>query len=368
MLNNRRSQLIIFFLLLTPVLAAARLFYRVNSSNSDPLFNNDNELISNISRRRKPEILGKGKLKGPEDILHDEKSGVIYTGCRDGWIKRVKPGNSAKDTVVENWVNTGGRPLGLSWMHGTKEMIVADAYKGLLKIEENGKIRVLTEEANGKKFKLTDGVTVAKDGKIYFTDASSKYNMKNFMLDIFEGKPNGRLLSYDPKTSETLLLASGLYFPNGVALSPNQDFLVFCETPERRCRQYYIEGERKGSVENFIELPTMPDNIHFKDGHFWIAAAMVTFYFLFSYQLMISGKKNNKFKKNGYFLPEAATKMGKKKREKGRVYVVNLEGKVSKTYSGTALKLVASGVKIGNYLYCGSIFNYHIVRLPLSHG
>ncbi|XP_027147801.1 protein STRICTOSIDINE SYNTHASE-LIKE 6-like [Coffea eugenioides] len=32
-------------------------------------------------------IIGVGKLLGPEDIAYDPKSGVIYTGCEDGWIK-----------------------------------------------------------------------------------------------------------------------------------------------------------------------------------------------------------------------------------------------------------------------------------------
>ncbi|WCJ32789.1 Calcium-dependent phosphotriesterase superfamily protein [Euphorbia peplus] len=339
MLTKRKSPLvIIFFLLLTPVLASARLVYRFNVSNSDNLFDNDEELMNN-GGRREPEILGKGKLKGPEDIIYDEKSRVIYTGCRDGWIKRVKLSDSVDNTVVEKWVNTGGRPLGLSWLPGKEDIVVADANKGLLKIEGNGKMEVLTQSANGIKFKLTDGVNVAKDGKIYFTDASSKFDIKGFMFDIISGNPNGRLLSYDPNTSQTQLLASGLYFANGVALSPNQDFLVFCETPKRRCKKYNIKGKRKGRVEHFVKLPGMPDNIHFQDGYFWIAAST---------------------------LPEAVAKMGKKKGEKGRVYKVNLDGKVCKKYGGGALKYVSSAVKIDNYLYCGSLVNSHIVRLSLS--
>lgn len=75
------------------------------------------------------EKIGEGKLTvGPEDIAYDPKTGVIYTGCEDGWINRVKLNDSAADSAVEKWVNTGGRPLGL--VHGAHgEVIVADAYK-----------------------------------------------------------------------------------------------------------------------------------------------------------------------------------------------------------------------------------------------
>lgn len=89
---------------------------------------------------------------------------------------------------------------------------------------------MLVDEVEGLKFKLTDGVDVAHDGTIYFTDASYKYSYKDSTLDLLEGKPNGRFFSYNPATKKTTLLARDLYFPNGVAVSPDQHFVVFCET------------------------------------------------------------------------------------------------------------------------------------------
>lgn len=97
-------------------------------------------------------------------------------------------------------------------------------------IRERGKVELLTESAEGLRFGLTDGVDVTLDGKIYFTDASYKYPLKDYMLDVMEARPHGRLLSYDPKTNQTLVLALDLYFANGLALSPDQHAIVFCET------------------------------------------------------------------------------------------------------------------------------------------
>lgn len=74
------------------------------------------------------EFIGAGLLNSPEDIAYHRDSGLIYTGCVDGWVKRVQAFESANDSVVEDWVNTGSRPLGLAFgLHG--EVIVADAYK-----------------------------------------------------------------------------------------------------------------------------------------------------------------------------------------------------------------------------------------------
>ncbi|KAJ0025087.1 hypothetical protein Pint_07587 [Pistacia integerrima] len=173
------------------------------------------------------ELVGLGVLRGPEDIVYDSRSNIIYTGCGDGWIKRVTLNDSAADSVIENWINTGGRPLGLA--HRNDEFIAADAYKGLLRIIGN-KIEVLTEEAEGKKFGLTNAVEIAEDGTIYFTDASYKYNLSLPICDFLEGMPFGRLLSFDPITKKTRVLLHHLYFANGVTVSPDQTFLVFCET------------------------------------------------------------------------------------------------------------------------------------------
>ena len=103
--------------------------------------------------------------------------------------------------------------------------------QGLLKVSKEGVVETLTTEAGGLKFQLTDGVDVADDGTVYFTDASSKYRLHNFIFDMLEGRPLGRLLRYDPTTKTTELLVGDLYFANGVVVAPSQDFVVFCETP-----------------------------------------------------------------------------------------------------------------------------------------
>lgn len=91
-------------------------------------------------------------------------------------------------------------------------------------------MKTLTDEAEGVKFKLTDGVDVAADGMIYFTDASYKYNLKDHVADILEGRPHGRLMSYDPSTHRTTVLVRDLFFANGVAVSTDQSCVIFCES------------------------------------------------------------------------------------------------------------------------------------------
>jgi sugar lactone lactonase YvrE len=102
-------------------------------------------------------------------------------------------------------------------------------------VTAEGMVELLTDEAEGQKFGMIDGVDVAQNGMIYFTDASYKYSLSEFIWDILEGKPHGRLMSYDPATGRTKVLVRNLFFANGVAVSPDQNYVIFCETPVYVC-------------------------------------------------------------------------------------------------------------------------------------
>ncbi|XP_022775473.1 protein STRICTOSIDINE SYNTHASE-LIKE 5-like [Durio zibethinus] len=362
--SERRSRALVLFLsLMLPVIAAI-VVYHLDSFDAAPmplqelsqppepaLLRNDRMLLG-------AELLGVGKFQGPEDIVYDSMSEVIYTGSGDGWIKRVWLNESASDTVVENWVRTGGRPLGLALGLNT-EVIVADAYKGLLNISRDGAIELLADGAEDLKFKLTDDVDVAEDGMIYFTDASHKYSLNEVRQDFFEGRPYGRLISFDPVSKRTEVLLSDLYFANGIAVSPDQDYLVFCETTMRRCRKYYIKGMKKGNVEKFIDnLPGMPDNIRYDgEGHYWIA--LVTENTLF-WDLAF---KHPLVRKTAAIIERLTGRVSTMKNS--GVLAVDIDGKPVAQYQDVELNLVTTGIKIKNHLYCGSFYPY-IIRLNLD--
>jgi len=50
---------------------------------------------------------------------------------------------------------------------------------------------------------MLDNFDIAADGRIYMTEASVKYPLENFMMDLLEGKPHGRIYVYDPETKTT---------------------------------------------------------------------------------------------------------------------------------------------------------------------
>ena len=214
---------------------------------------------------QKAELLAQGQLHGPEDIAFDAQ-GRLHAGLHDGRIIRLEA-----DKVV-TLANTGGRPLGMMF-DKAGNLIICDAWKGLLQLAPDGQFTTLVSEVNGVPLTFTDDLDIANDGKIYFTDASTKYHQPDYVLDLLEGQPYGRLYVYDPVKKHTTLLLDQLYFANGVALSKQQDAVFVAETYRYRIRKIWISGERAGQNEIIADnLPGLPDNINSdRNGTIWLA-------------------------------------------------------------------------------------------------
>lgn len=209
---------------------------------------------------------------GPEDIDQD-RNGNLYTSVHSGWIMRK---NVGADSFIP-WVNTEGRPLGMDF-DASGNLIIADAYRGLLKISADKQVSVLTDKIGSSPILYADDVDIAPDGKIYFSDASTRFGAEAnggtyaaSLLDVMEHSRSGRVLVFDPATKTTKLVIDGLSFANGIAMDPEGRFILVNETSEYRIHKIWLQGEKSGQSEVLIDqLPGFPDNIvPGKNGRFW---------------------------------------------------------------------------------------------------
>jgi sugar lactone lactonase YvrE len=219
---------------------------------------------------------------GPEHVTLGP-DGQLYTGMASGHILRMKPDGSGQAVFSD----TGGRPLGMGFDADGK-LIVADALKGLLSIAPDGKATVLAAVSDSGPLYFPDGAVVAGNGKIYLTDASQRFGAAKWggtldaaTLDILEQSSTGRVLEYNPATKALRVVATGLSFANGIALTTDEQFLLVSETGRYRIWKIAVPADRldlaqptplaKVLIDN---LPGYPDNLtRGLDGKFWMGLA-----------------------------------------------------------------------------------------------
>ncbi len=204
---------------------------------------------------------------GPEAVNVDSQ-GRLVTGFIDGRVARFAADGSRYELLAD----TRGRPLGIAFS-STGEIIVADAIRGLLKIDLGGQVIELATSAGGQRLGFVDDLDVSADDIVYFSDASTRFGLHQVREDFFEHRPNGRLVSHDLNTGQTRVLVPNLYFANGVALGPDETYVLVNETAKYRIRRHWLKGAQAGTTEIFVDnLPGLPDNVTFNGSdRFWVA-------------------------------------------------------------------------------------------------
>jgi ribose transport system permease protein len=222
-------------------------------------------------------LIGSGQIDGPEDVLLDAEDN-LYCGTRDGRIVRFAAPDHAEMTV---FAKIGGRPLGLA-LDAEGRIVTCVAGMGLVRVTRKGDVELLTDETERSLFSIQDDTTIrmaddldiAPDGTIYFTDATKRYDIGDWGLDLLEGRPNGRLLSFDPKSRKTRTVCDNLIFPNGVCVTHDGNHLLVASSWTCSILIFDLRNMAGGPRVFIHGLPGYPDNVNrASDGGYWIALA-----------------------------------------------------------------------------------------------
>lgn len=219
------------------------------------------------------EKLWLGKLEGPEATAI--KDGYIYTGLGNGDVVRMQLEGLGEPEVL---ANTGGHPLGMKFDAGGN-LIICDAHKGLLCLSLNGEVSVLSDSVDGRRYKVPDDLAIAGDGKIYFSDISSKWTLEEAGYAMMEDNPLGVLVCYDPATQSSSVVLDNMHLSNGVAMGPDDEYVLVNETLGFCITRLWLKGPKAGQRDTFVEnLPGGPDNITYNgNGTYWVALAFPRF-------------------------------------------------------------------------------------------
>lgn len=296
------------------------------------------------------------QLIGPEAITM-APDGKLVAGLKDGRVVKLQVGSDTPEVLFD----TKGRPLALAF-HPDGRLIICDAHAGLLALDGAGKVEVLAKEQGGIPFRFVDDLAIAKDGTIYFSDASARHSIEQFTEDLLEHQSTGRVLQYVPATKTVTRLADGLSFANGVALSGDESFLVVSETGSYRLWRVWLTGERAGRKEVFADsLPGFPDNVRWSPTRngFWVAIGSPRKPEMDALAAWPNVRR----------IVAALPKFAQPKPARhAYVLLVNAEGKLVESFQHDAhdsYSPIASATEFDGYLYLGSFAREGVARFKL---
>lgn len=308
----------------------------------------ENEALKNAQRLFADQVTG-------ADFIQLGAEGRLLSALADGRVVAMDPAAG----TVQGLGLSPGRPLGFV-QTGEFMFVLANPAQGLGASIKRRHFPLSTEAA-GTPFRYVSDVALTATGELYFTDASSKYGLGDTYSDFLEHGANGRLLKFDDLSRTTTVVRSGLYFPGGLALGPNDEYLLIAETSAYRVLRYWLTGDKKGTTEVFIEhLPGFPAHITWNGSdRFWLA--------LYAPRIRIFDRGSDApgLRKLLYRLPRF---LQPKPAKRAWVLGLDLDGRVRHNlqYAGKdAFAPVTSVREHEGWLYLGSLTATGIARVPV---
>ncbi|OWY91198.1 hypothetical protein PHMEG_00040321, partial [Phytophthora megakarya] len=263
--------------------------YELRTSQQETQYNETEALVRNTELFNAPlaESLFPGQALSAEDLAVSQ-DGVAYVGLADG---RLASFGEAADEL-RNFSRTGrdvpqcgsldmeptcGRPLGLVFASakpfakflkripdvktfaGDQVLLVADAYKGLLLFDANGKRTLLFSRVGEEHVNFLNGIAVVQEtGEVYLTESTRRFQRNRVVMEFLERLPTGYLLHFNPKSERVNVVAGGLGFPNGLTLDKDQTGLLIGMMFQNKIVRFDLKTKK---IEDFAFLPGEPDNI-----------------------------------------------------------------------------------------------------------
>lgn len=145
----------------------------------------------------------------------------------------------------------------------------------VVRIDKKGKLEVLAEQFEGKRFNAPNDIAVRKDGHAYFTDPAFGSQQDRRELDYYG-------LYYLPPSGPVALAAKLAWRPGGLALHANGRLLYVTNADERSVSVYDVD-RRSGALSNprvlISGIDGVPGGIRLDEvGNLYVAARWVFIY------------------------------------------------------------------------------------------
>ncbi|HTP34942.1 MAG TPA: SMP-30/gluconolactonase/LRE family protein [Candidatus Acidoferrales bacterium] len=140
--------------------------------------------------------------------------------------------------------------------------------------DKSGKIGVLAERWEGKRLNAPNGIVVAKNGSVYFTDPAFGEQSDHRELDFYG-------VYHIPPKGAMELVAKFTGRPHGITFSPNGRILYVADADAKNVRAFDLDKNGEASNDRVLVPKTLgiPTGIAVDDkGNLWVAGGNIGIY------------------------------------------------------------------------------------------
>ncbi len=142
--------------------------------------------------------------------------------------------------------------------------------RAIIRREHDGQWQVLVDRYQGKRLNSPNDLVVKRDGTIWFTDPPYGITQPNQGYGGEQEQPGSFVYRFDPATGEIDAVVTDMVRPNGLAFSPDEDFLYVSDTaayniPQgpHHIRVYEVANQRRVTEGRVFAViaPGQPDGL-----------------------------------------------------------------------------------------------------------
>ncbi len=210
-----------------------------------------------------------GTYKFTEGPVWSPQSTLLFSDCHDNKIWEMAFPDSG--TVPKVFRDPAGPSNGLTFDRQGRLIACDYGHHRVTRTEKDGKITVLADRFEGKRFNSPNDVVVKSDGSIYFTDPSYGCRPEDRELDykgVFRIKPDGNVD----------LLVKDFDMPNGLCFSADESKLYIADS-SKRAHIRVFDVAKDGTLSGGKVFATLvnqgvPDGMKIgPEGHLYSSAA-----------------------------------------------------------------------------------------------
>lgn len=189
-------------------------------------------------------------------LFSDPNSNVIYKYSKDGDLSVFRKPSGYSGSDIAEYTQPGSN--GLTLDKAGRLTIDEHGNHRVTRIEKDGTVTVLADSYEGKRLNSPNDLVYRSDGSLYFTDPP--FGLPKFEKDLRKEIPWSGIYRISPD-GEVVLLNKELKGPNGIAFSPDENYLYVgnWDTENKVVMRYEVrEDGTLSKGERFFDMTSAP--------------------------------------------------------------------------------------------------------------